>query len=93
MVVFFNLFKTVVNLQCCVSFRCTASDSVVYIHIHKCIFLRFFSIMGYSKLLNILNTVPCATQEILVAYLFYIQYCVSVNPKLLIYPIPFRLVI
>ena len=29
--------------------------------------------------------VPCATQQILVVYLFYIQQCVSVNPQLPIY--------
>ena len=60
------------------------SDSVI----HECIyifFFRFFSIIGYYK---ILRTVPCALQQVLVVYLFYIQSCVSVNPKLLIYPSP-----
>ena len=32
-------------------------------------FFRFFSIMAYYKMLNI---VPCAIQEVLVAYLSYI---------------------
>ena len=46
-------------------------------------FLRFFSIIGYYKILSI---VPCAKQQVLVVYLFYRQQCVYVNPKLLIYP-------
>ena len=46
-------------------------------------FFRFFSIIGFYKILNI---VPCAIQQVLVVYLFYIQQCVYVNPKPLIYP-------
>ena len=37
---------------------------------------------------RILNIVPCAIQKVLVVCLFYIQWCVSVNPILLIYPSP-----
>ena len=40
------------------------SDSVAYIF-----FFRFFSIIGYYKILNI---VPCAIQWALVGYLFYL---------------------
>ena len=47
--------------------------------------LRFFSILGYYKILSI---VPCVIQQVLVVYLFCIQQCVYVNPKLLIYPSP-----
>ena len=47
-------------------------------------FFRFFSIKGYQKILNI---VTCAIQQVLVD-LFCIQQCVSINPKLLIYPSP-----
>ena len=47
-----------------------------------CIFFRFFSIVGYHKMLT---AVPCAVQ-VFVVYLFYTQQCVFANPKLLIYP-------
>ena len=45
----------------------------------------FFFIIIYYRILNI---IPCATQEDLILYLFYIQQLVSVNPKLQIYPFP-----
>ena len=57
------------------------SDSYIYIYIS---FFRFFSIRGYYKIFNI---VPCAIQQVLAVYLFYIQQCVYVNSKLLIYPL------
>ena len=34
------------------------------------------------------NVIPYATHEVLVVFLFYIEYCKSVNPQLLIYPSP-----
>ena len=39
-----------------------------YIHIYI-LFLRFFSLIGYCKILSI---VPCAIQKVLISYLFYI---------------------
>ena len=52
------------------------SDSHIYIRVYIYIyiyayifFFRFFSIIGYYKILNI---VPCAIQQVLVVYLFYI---------------------
>ena len=48
----------------------------IYIHIF---FFRFFSIIGYYKILHI---VLCYTKGL---YLFHIQQCVPVNPQLLIY--------
>ena len=48
-------------------------------------FFRFFSHLGYYR---ILSRVLCVIQQVLVDYLFYIQQCVYVNPKLLIYPSP-----
>ena len=45
-------------------------------------FFRLFSTIGYYK---ILNRAPCAIQYIAV-YLFYILYCIPVNPRLLIHP-------
>ena len=37
---------------------------------------------------RVLSSLPCAIQQVLDGYLFYIQQCVFVNPKLLIYPFP-----
>ena len=52
---FIYFYWSIVDLQCCVSFRCTAKwFSFIYIYI---LFSRFFSIIGYNKILNI---VPCA---------------------------------
>ena len=48
-------------------------------------FFRFFSIIGYYKILKI---VPCALQQVLVVYLFYVWWYVCVNSKLLIYLSP-----
>ena len=48
-----------IDLQCHVSFRCTAQwFSYIYIYIYIYIY-RFFSLIGYYKILNI---VPCAIQ-------------------------------
>ena len=61
---------------CCVSFRCTAKQfSFPYTRIH--FFLDFFSHMGYH---GTLSRVPGAVLQVLVDYLFYIQWCVCVNP-------------
>ena len=57
------------------------SDLVIYIHIY--IFINLFSIVGYYE---ILNTIPCVTQQICVAYLFNLQQFVLVNPVLPVYP-------
>ena len=46
---------------------------------------RFFTFGGQSI---IFNKVPCSIQQILVAHLLYLQYSVSVNTILLIYPFP-----
>lgn len=48
-----------------------------------CIFINLFSIVGYYE---ILNTIPCVTQQICVAYLFNLQQFVLVNPVLPVYP-------
>ena len=67
-VLFFFFFnESIVDLQCCVSFRCTAKW-FRYTYIYIFFFFRFFSIIVYYKILNI---VPCAIQSVLV-YLFYI---------------------
>ena len=64
------------------------NDSVIHIYVASQLarfFFRFFSIIGYYKILSI---VSCAIQQVLYVYLFYIQQCVYVNPKLLIYLSP-----
>ena len=59
-------------------------SSVIYIYICTHTPLsRFFSIIGYYKILNI---APLAMRQVLVAYLFYMQQCASVNSRLLINP-------
>ena len=58
------------------------SGSVIQTCVCVCIFFRFFSIVGYHKMLT---AVPCAVQ-VFVVYLFYTQQCVFANHKLLIYP-------
>ena len=60
------------NLQCCVTLKCTARDSDIFF---------IFFIKGYYKMLNI---ILCVIQQVLV-YQFYIQQCAYVNPKFLIY--------
>ena len=61
---FFNW--SIGDLQCCVRFWCT-TNWFGYTHIF---FFRFFFIIGYS---NMLNIIPCAIQQDLVVYLFYIK--------------------
>ena len=58
----------IVDLQCCVSSRCTQSDLVIHTYIHI-FFSRFFFSLGYYK---ILSMVPRAIHEALASYLFYI---------------------
>ena len=63
----FHLFcGSTVGLQC-VNFCLQQSDSVIHTF-----FFVFFPIMVYHRILNI---VPCATQEDLVAYPFHIMVC------------------
>ena len=58
-----------------------------YIHIHMYVYILFqiFSLTGYNKTLRI---VPCAIPQVPVGYQPCIQWCVYVNPSLLIYPTP-----
>ena len=61
-------FWIMVNLQCCVSFRCTV-QWFSYTHTHICYFFKFFSIIAYYR---ILSRVPCIIHRVLVGYLFHI---------------------
>ena len=63
---------------------CVCVCVCVYIYIYIS-FFRFFSHIGYYKILSIL---PCAIQQVFIGFLFYIQQCMTINPNLLIYPSP-----
>ena len=58
----------------------------LYIHIFT-LFFGFPSHLGHQ---TALSRVPCAIQQVLISYLFYIQYqqCIYVNTNLPIYPTP-----
>ena len=61
------------------------SHLCIYVCVCVCeyiFFFRFFSIIAYY---NILNIVPCAILKVLVFYLFYMYWCLSVHSILLIY--------
>ena len=47
------------------------------------LFFRFPSHLGHHRSLS---RVPCAKQQVLISYLFYMQQCVYVNLKILIHP-------
>ena len=81
---FLNFYWSIVDLQCCVSFRGTAKVNQLYIYIYP-LFFRFSSQVGHYR---VLSRVPCAIQQVLISYIFYIQQCVCVNTNLLIYPSP-----
>ena len=55
----------------------------LYIYIHIYI---LFQILFLYRLLQNVEYIPCAIQWVLGDYLFYVQQCVYINPKLLIYP-------
>ena len=57
----------------------------MYMDIIYILFFRFFSIIGYYKILKI---VSCALQQVLVVNLFYVWWYECVNSKLLIYLSP-----
>ena len=52
----FILYWSIVNLQCCISFRCTAMIQL-YIHIYPSFFRSFI----YTDYFRILSRVPCCT--------------------------------
>ena len=58
------------------------SESVIHRHIST-LFLDYFPIQAITE-----YCIPCAKQQFLISYLFYIQQCVYVSPYLPIYPFP-----
>ena len=55
---YFNFYWSVVDLQCCISFRCTAKwISYTYTYIHS---FRFFSHIGHYRVLSIEFPVLCS---------------------------------
>ena len=58
------------------------SESVIHTYL---LFLKFFSYIDHYR---VLSRVPCTIQHVLISSLFYIRYCVYVNPHLPIYPSP-----
>ena len=65
---FRNFYWRIVDLQCCVSFRCTA-QWIRYTYTYTYSFLSCFSHIG---LYRVLSRVPCAIEYILNSYLFCI---------------------
>ena len=66
------------------SFLLYSRLSQLHIYIYP-LFFRFFSHIGHYR---VLSRVPCAIQQVLVSYLFYVKQCVYVSPDLPIYPSP-----
>jgi len=60
------------------SFQVYSNVIQLYVYVCVCVnfFFRFFSIIGYYKILNL---VPCAMQQVLAGYLVHIQFCVPVS--------------
>ena len=58
---------------------CVCVCVCIYIYIYI-----LFQILFRYRIYKLLNIVPCAIQQVLITDLFYLQYCVSVNHKLLI---------
>ena len=86
---FFKLIFIIVDLQCCIIFLLYNRVNLLYIHIYP-LFFRFYSHIGHYR---VLSRVPCAVQQVLVVYLFYVCQWISINAKFLIYPplpFPFR---
>ena len=75
------LFKnwSIVDLQCCVSFRCTNgcyTHTPTHTHPHTHIFFRFFYLTDYY---NILSTVPCAiSRSLLLTYFIQSSECMLI---------------
>ena len=76
-----KIFLSLVDLQCCVNFKCTAKW-FIYVHTYIIYIFWFFSLVGYYKILSI---VPISYSRSLLATSFI--YRISINPKFLIYPL------
>ena len=66
----YSFYWCIVDLQCCVIFRCTRKwVSYSYMYFHYLFFFLFSSHIGHYR---VLSRVPCAIQQVLISYLFYI---------------------
>ena len=68
---FFHLDWSIVDLQCCPHFKCIAKGICYDAHVST--LYRFFSHISHYRALS---RISCAIQQVLISYLFYIQYCV-----------------
>ena len=66
-------------------FLLSSKVNQLYIYIYPPFFKRFFPQKGHCRILRL---VPCAIQQVLISYLFYIWQCVYVDPELPMYPSP-----
>ena len=63
-------YWSIINLQCCISFKYTPKwFSYLYALYIYIFFFKFFSIVGYYKILNI---VSCIIWYILIVYIYFI---------------------
>ena len=58
------------------------------IQLYTCIYSFFFRLFSHTGYYRILSRDPCAIQQVLVGYLFYIQQDVHAHPTLLILSLP-----
>ena len=64
-------------------FQVYSKVNQLYIYIYP-----LYQILSHIGHYRVLSRVPCAIQQVLMSYLFYIQQCVYVSPNLPIYPSP-----
>ena len=77
----------IIDLQCCISFRCTTEWFRCTLCIFLLPFFRLFSLISYK----ILNIVPHAMQYVLIISILYIEVCNVDTSTNLSHPAPFLL--
>ena len=82
---FILFYWSIVDLQCCFSFTCTAKwFNYIYTYIHS--FSDSFLIYVITE--HWVEVLVPYSRSLSVIYLIYSSVCVCVHPKLLIYPSP-----
>ena len=79
---FFNSFIGVELIYNIVLVSVYSEVSQLHIHIYPLLFFGFFPHIGHYRAFS---RVPCARQQFLFSFLFYLGQCVYVNPNLLVY--------